>query len=186
MEAVFKLLYRLSTKVYRKRVLITMVCFYSFTLMVLLEFHFTYTKDHYSKSLGVAMAMSRSVKGLSGNVKPKINTFLQKFRHAGDGSLNVQETSFKYQDVKIIDNILFTNYSLDVTQETWRTVTSDRKLYVFSAFFEFYDDRPRVRVLGINGNEYLPKPYCQFGYQSGDIVTVKGTVWMLPDHHEKL
>ena len=164
--------------------LLSLLCFYSFTLIVLLEFHLTYTKDHFSKSLDLAFRMSRSVKAFPENVKPEVDKVLKKIKNIVSKD-DKSRDAVKKQDVQIIENIRFPNKKLDAEEEIWQGVTSDGKLYVFSAFYEILDDRPSVRVLGINGNTYLPKPYCQFRFDSGEILTVKGRIWMLPDHHEK-
>ena len=180
--------YLILRKVYRKRIIFTLLCFYAFTLVVLLEFHLTYTKDHYDNSLDLVSRMSRSIKSLPGmednkNIKYGANLAV---KHNRRDDLPKQDISKnRYRDVQVIENILFPTPILDPKDGLWQKVTSDGMLYVFSAFWEVNEGRPRVRVLGISGNTYLPKPYCQFQYANDDLGTVKGKVWMLPDHHEK-
>ena len=97
-----------------------------------------------------------------------------------------RNTKNRYRDVQVIENILFPKPVLDARDGTWQKVTSDMMLFVFSTFWEVNEAKPRLRVQSVfNGNTYLPKPNCQFQYTSDDLVTVKGKMWMLPDHDEK-
>ena len=188
MKISYGTMYLILRKIYRKRVIFTMLCFYAFTLVVILEFHLKYTKDQYDNSLDLVSRMSRSIKSLPGmedskNIKFDFNLAGKQNRR--DDLPKQDITKNRYRDVQVIENILFPTPILDAKDGTWQKVTSDGMLYVFSAFWEVNEAKPRLRVLGINGNTYLPKPYCQFQYTSDDLVTVKGKVWMLPDHHEK-
>lgn len=194
-----RILYRATRKIYHRRVFFTMLCFYSFTLVVLLEFHLKYTKQQFLNSLDFVSRMSRSVKSVPDIMTPKDNNISRDrsaksnmkaaaFGDEGDkiASSKQRDTFHRnHKDVPVIENIIFPTKMIVAQDEKWQRVTSDGKLYVFSAFFDILEGRPTVRILGINGNMYLPKPYCQFQFDKGEVMTVKGKVWMLPDHHEK-
>ena len=181
--------YLILRKIYRKRVIFTLLCFYAFTLVVLLEFHLKYTKEHFVNSLDFVSRMSRSIKSLPGmeeskNIKNGIN-LTRKTNWRENLPKQDRRDKKRYRGVQVIENILFPRDIVDAKDDTWQKVTSDGMLFVFSAFWEMNEGSPRVRILGISGNTYLPKPYCQFQYAIDDLVTVKGKVWLLPDHHEK-
>ena len=203
MKIFLKILFRIQKRIYRKRVILSVLCAYAFTIVILLDFHLKYTKDHFSQSLDVMPKISRSIKGLPDNVKyndperansDQLNdnneTIDMQKQEEGIGqnfsSVGGQKVRKKlYTGVQVIENILFPIQDVQARDETWQMVTSDGKLYVFSAFYEVLDGKPAVRVLGLNGNMYLPKPYCQLQLEDDVMITVKGRVTMLPDHHEK-
>lgn len=91
----------------------------------------------------------------------------------------------KYPDVEIIDNFHF-DITPDVRENLFQNITKDGTFLLFSAILDHINGQPYIKVLAINGNTFLPKFYCEVTYSGDAVVTTRGKIWMLPDHHEKI
>lgn len=91
----------------------------------------------------------------------------------------------KYPNVDIVDNFHF-NTVPEVKKNIFQNITKDGTFLVFSAILDNINGQPYIKILAINGNTFLPKIYCEMTFETSVIVTTKGRIWMLPDHHEKM
>lgn len=100
-------------------------------------------------------------------------------------STNIQLVKSKYPDVEVVKNPELTN--IPIAQELmWQNISEDGTFMIFSAFVDRINGQPYIKALAINGNNFLPKFYCEMTYEHADTVTTKGKLWMLPDHHEMI
>lgn len=96
-----------------------------------------------------------------------------------------KDAKSKYSNVEIVHNFEF-KMQREPLEMVWQNITEDGTFLIYSAYFDNIHGHPYVRALALNGNTFLPKFFCEITYGNDVIVTVKGTIWMLPDHHEKM
>ena len=91
----------------------------------------------------------------------------------------------KYPNVEVVKNFEF-DTSPEVKEGLFQNITKDGTFLLFSAFLDFIYGQPYIKILAINGNSFLPRFCCEITYTDGNpVITTKGKIWMLPDHHEK-
>ncbi|XP_045184302.2 beta-1,4-galactosyltransferase galt-1-like [Mercenaria mercenaria] len=98
---------------------------------------------------------------------------------------NSNAVKSEYPNVEVVNNFHFDN-TPDIKEGIFQNITEDGTFLLFSAYLDNINGQPYIKVLAINGNTYLPKFYCEVTNHNNFVVTTKGKIWMLPDHHEKI